>query len=478
MFKPIDVRRRIRFAFLLAIPLVSTAAFARGIDCPDLRFTCALGDTFEIESHFAFPSHCETNGSVKQAAGRYCDTQGCHGALERANGCSVPVPGVKDFYNTAFQAACDLHDICYDTIGTTQEKCDSQFYDNLLALCGLPGIGKNFYTACLVNAKAMWLAVSTAAKANFTDGQKWASVNCTEADVPPLPAPLVDRLVRLRPKASTDPVLCIDAGRIDDGMPAHLCPDAGTPSQRWTIHQETLGYYSLKVDLSEKCLDVKDGSRADGGALQQWVCSTFDNPNQRWSILLDGRDGWVLRAKVSGKCLQYNMSSQTVEQRACTGGDEQRWFLEDDIEEEAPPLFQYLQIVGKASGKSIAIEGAKTDNGAATVLAPKANTPSQLWKIGTDPSGYYYLRVKHSDKCLDLDRAGTVEGTRVQQSDCQEVDKQLWNFEKTGSGWLITSKVSGFCLDAKGLSKEDGTQVYSWPCTGADNEIWELKTVP
>ncbi len=71
-----------------------------------------------------------------------------------------------------------------------------------------------------------------------------------------------------------------------------------------------------------------------------------------------------------------------------------------------------------------------------------------------------------------------MEGTRVQQSDCQEVDKQLWNFEKTGSGWLITSKVSGFCLDAKGLSKEDGTQVYSWPCTGADNEIWELKAVP
>ncbi len=485
MFDRFSIRGGLRnvssFAFFTVFGLLFGtwgAAPGRALVCPDLEFKCALGDTFEIETHFAFPHHCEANGSVQLAASRYCDMQGCVGALQRTDGCSIPVPGMNAIYNGLFKSACDLHDICYDTVGTTQRECDANFYDNLMALCRLPGLGKLRFGDCYLNANLMWAAVSAVGKSHFVDGQKWASVNCSEVDVPPLPAPLVDDPIRLRPKKSGDLALCIDAGRIDDGMPAHLCPDAGVPSQRWTIHRETKDYYSLKADLSEKCLDVKDGSKADGGAIQQWVCSTFDNSNQRWALLLDGSDGWVLRAKVSGKCLQYNTQNNTVEQRSCSGGDDQRWFLENDLEEGLPPLGKDLQIVGVDSDKAIGIEGSKMENGAGTVLVyTDRDQKSQIWQIETAPSGFFYhLKVKHSNKCLDLKDGGTVQGTRVQQVDCDDDDpNQLWDLEEVSGGWLIMAQVSGFCLDAKGIQAAAGTEVYSWPCTAAKNQVWQLK---
>lgn len=126
-------------------------------------------------------AQCETCVAVVDRALQKCSNPCNAQWRSRADGCSIPVEGLKQIWNEVFHAACDLHDLCYASLGHTQEDCDRWFLGNMKAICSFPGIatfgvGK---TSCLSSAEVIYRAVQTKGRSSFDNGQVWARNNCS-----------------------------------------------------------------------------------------------------------------------------------------------------------------------------------------------------------------------------------------------------------------------------------------------------------
>jgi chitinase len=73
-------------------------------------------------------------------------------------------------------------------------------------------------------------------------------------------------------------------------------------------------------------------------------------------------------------------------------------------------------------------------------------------------------------KCLDVDGAGTANGTTVDLYTCNGTGAQDWVPQSNGS---LVNPNSGKCLDDTGYGGS-GTQVQIWACTGNSNQEWTL----
>ncbi|MFJ5776406.1 lectin [Streptomyces sp. NPDC093094] len=91
---------------------------------------------------------------------------------------------------------------------------------------------------------------------------------------------------------------------------------------------------------------------------------------------------------------------------------------------------------------------------------------------GTTPPGPRSGEVKGvGGKCLDVDNAGTADGTKVQIWTCNGTGAQRWTLADDG-----TLKALGKCLDVSGGATADGTRIQLWTCNGTGAQKWTPHT--
>jgi type 1 glutamine amidotransferase len=114
---------------------------------------------------------------------------------------------------------------------------------------------------------------------------------------------------------------CLDVrnGSTADGVQVQLLSCSGVAGQQWTVSPGST------IRALGKCLDVSGGSAADGAKVQLWSCN--GGGNQNWQSYPDGS----LRSVPSGKCLDVSGNSSSdgavVHLWACHGGANQKWTL-------------------------------------------------------------------------------------------------------------------------------------------------------
>ncbi|KIR60634.1 ThuA domain-containing protein [Micromonospora haikouensis] len=114
---------------------------------------------------------------------------------------------------------------------------------------------------------------------------------------------------------------CLDVrnGSSADGTQIQLFTCNGAAGQQWTVGTDST------IRSLGKCLDVNGGSSADGAKVQLWSCN--GGGAQRWAAQSDGS----LRNTQSGKCLDVSGNSSAdgavVHQWSCHGGTNQKWTL-------------------------------------------------------------------------------------------------------------------------------------------------------
>ncbi|WP_036372783.1 ThuA domain-containing protein [Micromonospora sp. ATCC 39149] len=114
---------------------------------------------------------------------------------------------------------------------------------------------------------------------------------------------------------------CLDVrnGSSADGTQVQLFTCNGAAGQQWTVGGDST------IRSLGKCLDVNGGSSADGAKVQLWTCN--GGGAQRWAAQSDGS----LRNTQSGKCLDVSGNNSAdgtaVNQWSCHGGANQKWTL-------------------------------------------------------------------------------------------------------------------------------------------------------
>ncbi|KAL0569265.1 hypothetical protein V5O48_012708 [Marasmius crinis-equi] len=86
---------------------------------------------------------------------------------------------------------------------------------------------------------------------------------------------------------------CLTAANNQDGAAVTISSCTGADAQKWTFQNGQVTVFG------DKCLDVTDGSRANGAKMQIWTCSTNRNPNQQYWYTGDLHLSWTDH----GKCL-------------------------------------------------------------------------------------------------------------------------------------------------------------------------------
>jgi len=98
---------------------------------------------------------------------------------------------------------------------------------------------------------------------------------------------------------------------------------------------------------------------------------------------------------------------------------------------------------------------------------------TEVWKFFTGetptPPTTFRLRGEASGRCLDVNGAGTANGTQMITWDCHSNANQ--QFTLNGQALQVTGK----CVEAP-ANAGSGTQARIWDCSGAANQKWNLTT--
>ncbi|WP_128436021.1 ricin-type beta-trefoil lectin domain protein [Streptomyces cyaneus] len=117
-------------------------------------------------------------------------------------------------------------------------------------------------------------------------------------------------------------------------------------------------------------------------------------------------------------------------------------------------------------GKCLDVNGAGTADGTAVQIWSCGDSANQLWSAYTDGT------LRSMGKCLDAAGGGTANGTKVQIWACNGGANQVWQPYNGG----YRNPASGRCLDIPGFSTTDGTQLHLWDCQGSSNQKWTTLT--
>ncbi|MFE5491759.1 RICIN domain-containing protein [Streptomyces virginiae] len=106
------------------------------------------------------------------------------------------------------------------------------------------------------------------------------------------------------------------------------------------------------------------------------------------------------------------------------------------------------------------------------LAAPANAAPSE--PVG---GGWFQIRARHSDKCLDVAWASTAHGADVVQGNCTPGNRnQQWRLVPlSGNFFRIVARHSGQCLDVAWASAAHGADVVQADCTpGNRNQHWSF----
>ncbi|WP_030159665.1 RICIN domain-containing protein [Glycomyces sp. NRRL B-16210] len=135
-----------------------------------------------------------------------------------------------------------------------------------------------------------------------------------------------------------------------------------------------------------------------------------------------GSDATDIRGRNSGKCVDVVNGSSAdgteIIQYDCHGGSNQQWELID-------AGGGYHRIVSQASGKCLDVDAASTANNARVLLWSCNGGTNQQWQLRTT-GNYVEIVARHSGKCLDVISSSTANGARLQQYDCVGGANQHW----------------------------------------------------
>jgi hypothetical protein len=188
--------------------------------------------------------------------------------------------------------------------------------------------------------------------------------------------------------------------------------DEGVDGEESATGQAISTPFSIIVRSSGKCLDVANGSTADGTRILQWACTGV--AHQSWAPQLKSDGFETLVSKGTGKCIHVESDNRSVVQRSCDA------------------------------------------------------SASQLWKRVTAAPGFVGLVNKRTGLCLDVEGESLTDGARLIQWTCKGSTNQHFTVPAAGSPALPDAGTP--TPDAGG---GPGTRnPLKWPF--ASNSIWNM----
>jgi cytolysin (calcineurin-like family phosphatase) len=89
---------------------------------------------------------------------------------------------------------------------------------------------------------------------------------------------------------------------------------------------------------------------------------------------------------------------------------------------------------------------------------------------------YTFRTLGGGGKCMDVNGAGSADGTNIQQWTCNGSGAQSFRVDGLGGSLVrLVNPGSGKCVDVSGAGRADGTNIQLWTCNGTSAQSFELR---
>lgn len=117
-----------------------------------------------------------------------------------------------------------------------------------------------------------------------------------------------------------------------------------------------------------------------------------------------------------------------------------------------------------------------------------ANIQMWKWANGVKPTvydvftvtycgnGFYEIKQKNTDLCLDVYNGSLDMGTNVQLWSKNDTPSQQWSITTTEAGCMLQARCNGYCLDVSGGNVENGTNVQVYENNGTTSQRFIFST--
>jgi hypothetical protein len=139
----------------------------------------------------------------------------------------------------------------------------------------------------------------------------------------------------------------------------------------------------------------------------------------------------------------------------------------------------YYYIRAKHSNKCLHQHGGTHGNGDPITQWDCVDQPNVQWRIEPSPTpGYYFIKARHSDKCAHQ-HGGTYEnGDPITQWDCVNQANVKWRIIPAGNNYYyIRVQHSGKCMHVHGGGWGNGDPITQWSCINQPNVQWTFEAV-
>ncbi len=264
---------------------------------------------------------------------------------------------------------------------------------------------------------------------------------------------------------------CIDVagGKLGDGANVIVWDCHGNDNQLWnfTPWNGNSGYFGISAKHSDKCMDVSGASLQVGANVIQWGCGNLPE-HRAFAPSSIGGPYFSLYALHSDRCL--GVENGSVVQKSCDGSPDQAW-IQERVGMQFSPGAGELR--NRADNRCADISGNSTGENANMIAWSCHGGQNQRFDFAPTANDYSQLVISHSGKCVDVypeSVLGGIDGQNVRQISCDgNAENQEFIAIATDSGYFeLRAKHSDMCLDIEA----GGNNIIQSNCDGSLTQQW------
>lgn len=318
-------------------------------------------------------------------------------------------------------------------------------------------------------------------EANATSAQAWTFENIDEASatIKKLAAQyasfLADGTYAFASKTGNSQTMDVRDGSRSDGAAVQIYTSNMTGAQQWTVEHDAEGFVRIKNASSQKYLSVSGESIENGTSIVQQSYSD-NNPSQQFITVPanaegNSRSGFFLVSalhpqKVVDVCSGNSQPGTSLQLYALNNTPAQQFIARSTSPVVAPcedivPSDWFRISPANNHENAIDISGGSKSNGANAQLWQKNGTLAQLFSFKYE-NGYYTIACAGSGKILDVTGSNIVAPTNIQQWQGINTANQLFSATKNPDGsFTFINKATGLSLSCAKAEGTSGTNIQA-----------------
>ena len=259
----------------------------------------------------------------------------------------------------------------------------------------------------------------------------------------------------------------VAAGSLSNGANVQIYEKNGSSAQKFYLHDDGTGFYTITVIGTGKVLDVETGNLVPGTNVRQWEANGSDA--QKWALRQNSDGSFSLINKANGLALDVAAgilnNGSNLQVYTYNGSAAQKfWLTPTTILDDGI----YSIRSAEDTNKAIDMEGGSSASGTKAQIWANSDVLAQRFQVVYDvTTGTYRIRTASSGGWLTESGGSIVQqGSSKTEADASNSWKAVWN----GAFFSLMNQLSGKVISLGAAGVSNGADLVTSAANGSKSQ--------